>query len=287
MRLAYVTAGDVGAGHLARGVAIKRALARRGYAGELAMLGPALPYPAASARREYRAVRIAREELEDPLRAKDSALAHALAELRPELLLVDLFWAPLRYVLPLPGCEAWLLARICPPPWFAGPPKAPFEPAHYARVIGIEPDAHPAVREHIEPIVIANPDERRPRGALRARLGLAEGEPLHAVVHAGARGEREELERDARARHPAPRVLDLFEASALFPLAEWLSDVDSLTAAAGYNTYWEAKWLGYADRARFRSFPRRIDAQAKRVATGSSHVMRENGADVLARWIAP
>jgi AraC-like DNA-binding protein len=41
-------------------------------------------------------------------------LARALDAFRADLLIVDLFWAPLRWI-PLPGVERWLLARLQQP----------------------------------------------------------------------------------------------------------------------------------------------------------------------------
>jgi hypothetical protein len=47
MRIAYVTGGTVGAGHLVRGVAVGRALGRAGIDATYRMFGPALPFPVA------------------------------------------------------------------------------------------------------------------------------------------------------------------------------------------------------------------------------------------------
>jgi hypothetical protein len=54
---------------------------------------------------------------------------------------------------------------------------------------------------------------------------------------------------------------------------------------AGYNAYWESKWLGFHHRCFFTPFPRPIDDQAWRVRECADHWPRENGADTLARWI--
>src|SRR5262249_30771145 len=155
MRIAYFTGGNVGAGHLVRGIAIERALRRRGFAGDYRAFGPALPYPAA-AETGYTALTVVEEELRDPARARTSEVAAALEASRPDLLVVDMFWAPLRHLLPLPGCESWLLARVCPRGWFVGPPDTRFEPRQFRRVVAIEPFRHPALRESVDPVVVAN-----------------------------------------------------------------------------------------------------------------------------------
>jgi hypothetical protein len=275
-RVAYFTAGTVGAGHFVRGAAIARALRRAGAAVAYRMFGPPLDFPAVRGH-EYRPIAIDAAALIDPARAKESALAAALADFAPDLLLIDLFWAPLRHILPLAGCEAWLLLRKTPPEWFRGPARAPFEPRQFARMIAIEPIESPA-KDRIDPIVIANREEMKPRGALRAKLGVAEDERLTAIVHAGKQDELAALRGEGR-------VFDLRNEHALFPLAEWIDDADTIISAAGYNTFWEARWLGYATKMRLVPLARRIDDQAWRAQLASSITLRENGADTLARWI--
>lgn len=104
------------------------------------------------------------------------------------------------------------------------------------------------------------------------------------VVHAGLADERPGLVA-AAAGSGETAVLSLFEREALFPAAEWLPGADAVVSGAGYNAFWEARWLGYADRATFVPLPRRIDDQARRLAECRRHPMRVNGADRLAGWI--
>jgi hypothetical protein len=280
MRVAYFTAGTVGAGHLVRGLAMGRALRRRGFAGEYRAFGPATPYPVAAGH-QHCALAIRETELRDPARAGASEVASALCEFRPDLLLVDLFWAPLRHVLPLDGCECWLLVRTCPRAWFTGPPDTRFEPRQYRRVIAIEPFRHAAIRESVDPVVVCNPDECRPPTALRERLGVPAERRLVVASHAGVAGELDALARDATVVR-----LDLFDEQALFPAAEWLGGADEVLTGGGYNAFWEARWLGYAPRTRFTPFARTIDDQAWRLTNCATYPMRTNGADTLAATIA-
>jgi hypothetical protein len=284
MRVAYFTAGTVGAGHLVRGVAIGRALGRRGFTGDYAMFGPPLPFPVAG-RTAYRATPVVEEEVRDRTRAPETEVARALAAFAPDLLLVDMFWGPLRHILPLAGCECWLLVRTCPRTWFRGPRDTPFEPSQFRRMVAIEPFRHALLRERIDPVVVCNPDECRPPDALRERLGHAREVPLVVVTHAGLRGELEKIE-EAAAGEPLARF-DLFGPDAPFPIAEWLSGADRVHSGAGYNSFWEARWLGYAARTRFTPFARKIDDQTWRLATCRGYAMQENGADALASWILP
>lgn len=249
------------------------------------MFGPSVRFPAAvSAARDWEEVAIVEHDLLDPERARSSSLRRALEEFAPDVLVADMFWAPLANVLPLPRCEAWLLLRAMHPRWLAGPPGMPFDPSRYARVLAIEPAVRAdVVGERIDPVVLVNHDETKPRGALRERFGIARDRRMVAVVHAGIAGEASSFT-PAVAAAETLIELDLHASDALFPVAAWLGDCDAIHASAGYNTFWEAHWLGYADRTAFVPFARRNDDPFARTKA-RGHVMRANGADTLARMI--
>jgi hypothetical protein len=297
-RVVYFTAGTTGAGHLARAFAIERALARAGSKASFTTIGPPSTLRLGGRASDH-AVTIDPLALSVAARAEGSALARLLRDLSPEVLLVDLFWAPLRHLLPLPGCEAWLLVRRAPAKWFVGPPGLPFDRGAFARVVGIEPglDEAPA-SETIAPIVALNPDELRPDRALHEALGVARGEDLHVIHQAGEPHEWRSL-LQTRAERPvhvfapglaagdgaAPGGVHLHDGEGFFPLAQWLSGAATITCGAGYNAFWEARWLGHARRTTFVPFRRNIDDQAWRLRACAEHVPRDNGADVLARWL--
>ena len=296
VRIAFFTAGTTGAGHVVRGLAIERALQRAGAHHDYALFAPRVPLRL-PARDCIRTVTIDHRELVGRARAAESELAQALREYAPDVLVVDLFWAPLRNILPLPACEAWLLVRSVPHEWFIGPPGHPYERSLFDRVIAIEPGAGLGhEHETIDPIVIANPDEMRPKGALRAALGLREGERLSVLSQVGKPGELAKLAdlrepqhaftfpgADGELPNDLPTGVRVHDGTAFFPLAEWLDDADAIVSGAGYNAFWESHWLGYADRARFVPFARTIDDTTWRMRTCTGHVPLANGADEIAR----
>jgi hypothetical protein len=283
MRIAYFTAGTVGAGHLVRALSIHRGLRRAGFHGEFRAFGPDIPFPATDGG-PYESITVDAEELTNPFTAPDSHLASRLDEFRPDLLLVDMFWAPVMYLLPLKDCEHWLLVRRCPEIWLEGNESVPFDSTPYDRIIGIEPMERPEFTHQLEPIVICNPNECRPRSALRDRYHIADENHLTIVAHAGVPGEIDEIIVDAVVGTTTVNF-DARAPSALFPLAEWLTGADVICTGAGYNSFWEAKWLGYHDRTRFTAFDRHIDDQEWRLKQCADYTPRENGADQLARWI--
>jgi hypothetical protein len=283
LRIAYVTAGTIGLGHIVPAEAVRRGLLRSGNKAEFRVFGP--PSDFASARLpHFTPIEIDAEEVTDPFRAPESPLAHALNEYRPDLLLAETFWAPLLYLLPIADCPAWLLLRKVPPVWLTGTDEVPFRSEIWDRIISIEPCFEdPVFTDYVDPLVVCNRDELRPSGSLRTRWAVDDGKTLVVVAQAGEPGEVDRIAVEAGPAHVV-RV-DGRSAAHPFPLAEWLGDADRIYSGAGYSAYWESKWLGWFDRTVFTPFPRPIDDQEWRLRECATYTPRENGADQLARWI--
>lgn len=286
MRIAYFTAGGTGAGHLTRGLAIGNALRRASVRCEYVVLSATTAF--AQARAEgVRELSVVQDELEDEARAKESELARALDAFDPDLLLVDMYWAPLHHLLPRGRCEAWLLLRWVPPPWLRSTGRIDFDPRKYARTITIEPMARVDGAEAIEPIVVCNRDEMHAPEVLRARLSVADDARLILVLQAGRRGEAGSLAMDVKRRDARDIIVtsDMYDPGALFPIAPYLAGADRIYGGVGYNLFWETRWLGLSARAELYPFDRTIDDQLRRLTGHHAHAMRENGADALVRII--
>ncbi len=285
MRVAFFTAGTHGAGHLVRGVALHRALLRRGAQVDYRLFSPPSPF-ARIAEGVHHPVAVDAAELRVPERARTSALAKALADFAPDLLIVDLFWVPLVFV-PV-TCPTWLLLRSVPAWWLVGPKESRFDPARYQRVFAIEPAPGLGAFESLPPVVVANRHEARSRADLCALVGADPARPLHLTVRAGLPSDAEPLDAVAPRAGAQPRALDLSRSDAPFPLAPWLAGLapgDVLVAAPGYNTFWEAQWLGFAPRVQWVPITRTLDDAAWRAGVSAPAAWAENGADVLARRI--
>jgi hypothetical protein len=280
IRVAYVTGGTVGAGHVVRGLALQNALSRAGFRGAYAMFGPPLAYSLLSTP-AYRETPMCAQDFKSAPKAESAPLTSRLLEFRPDLLIVDLFWGIGRHLLPLLRCESWLLVRSCPPSWLRGHGSAIFYPQLYSAIIRIEPCYCPVAHLSVDPVIIVNPNECKPTGALRSRLGSSNPR-LSIVLHTGSPDEHATLNRVA----PDEAVrLELDRDSGIFPAAQWLCDASEVYCSGGYNAFWESRWLGYSDRTRFVPFPRRIDNQAWRVEFCRNTPVRTNGADTIAHWI--
>lgn len=286
-RVAYFTAGTVGAGHEVRGEAILRALERVGFRGSWRAFAPPSPFALGLATGRETVVVQGDPALADPERAAASALGRALLGWAPDLLVVDMFWAPVRHLLARLSCPAWLLVRACPPVWLQGRGDVRFDAGAWERIVEIEPLNLSQATHRLDPIVIINPDECLPAPALHQQLGVSSSCSLTVVSHAGRLGELEVLQHVANERaEPNQTIVTLdLHRQGLFPAARWLGAAHRIIGGAGYNTFWEARWLGWSDRAVLIPFDRTIDRQRLRVEVLGDHRPKTNGADVMAQWI--
>ncbi len=260
-------------------MAVERGLARAGYEGEILALGPRSSVPASLLPDWWVETTIDAKAHVDPLQAFSTKTAGVLLDFKPDFVLVDQFWMPLVRILPKLDCEAWLMLRWCPPIWLEGPAEVPFQAEQYSRILADEPFDLPAITHEIDPTVICNPEQMHPPEALREYCGVREGQKLILAMQAGVEGELNDIAQTIDGVFFSPS----FERDPdLFPFAPWLLGADEIHTGAGYNAFWESRWLGVFDRTVFHPFKRPIDNQFWRVERCSSHPVEENGADVLA-----
>jgi len=282
VRVTFFTAGSHGAGHVVRACALQRALVRAGATDvTLTVVAPSSPFLRLVGD-AARPVVIDSEALRTPAGAVASDVARAIADSAPDLVVIDVFWVPLAFV-PLP-CPAWLLLRSVPPAWLVGPKEARFDASRYQRVFAIEPAPMLERFEQLDPIVVVDASERGTRADLARACGgdVPGGAPLQVIVQGGLAADVEVLTTAARATRPGPwHHLDLHDAHAPFPVAPLLTAADAVVAAPGYNTFWESRLLGFADRTTWVPIRRAIDDAAWRAGLPADVRPRGNGADTL------
>lgn len=270
-QILYVTAGTHGAGHVARGVALGRALDATGAAHVYRIVAPPGPF-GSIAGAWFTPVEIDPRALASPSSAATSALATAIVGATPDVIVIDLFWAPLYHIaLPAP---AWLLLRSVPPVWLEGPAQARFDAAKYAHILAIEPAPGLDRFERWPAIVCAATDGvTYRRDVLCDRLGCWPGRPLRLRVQSGVEGDAPLLLNEALARWGEPGTAVTLDLQPdLFPLGPWLATLepdDAIVAGAGYNLFWETRRYAVSARVHWVPLPRRIDAQGDRVAFGA------------------
>jgi hypothetical protein len=224
--------------------------------------------------------------------ADTSDLAMKLRALAPDLLLVDLFWVPIsRMNLAMP---TWLLLRSVPPVWLVGPREARFDAGRFERILAMEPAPALERFEYLGPVVYW--DEKRAVGCERIELsaatGTTAGEPIRLLMRAGQDSDATELDARAGELGGAWARMTLGDSNALFPVSHWLRSLqagDEVICGAGFNAFWEAQILGYAQHVRWVPLPRKIDDQGWRASLARTQwgvpVGVENGADKLAEMV--
>lgn len=282
--IVYVTAGTHGAGHLARGVALGRALAATGRPHRYTLLAPEGPH-CFIGDPWWSPVVVDPSQLARPETAATSALATSLLAARPDVVVVDLFWVPLFYI-PI-AAPVWLLLRSVPEVWLKGPPQAQFDAHKYAHILAIEPAPGLEGFERWPAVVCPPlPGTVYSRDALCWRLGVDPRAPLRLRARAGIPDDDAVLGDAAVAQwgHPGQEVT-LEGNPELFPLGPWLASLeagDEVVAGAGYNLFWEARANRVTARVHWIPLRRRIDAQHARVAFGAAPYPTD-GAQMLAQ----
>mgnify|MGYP002620200435 CR=1 FL=1 len=296
-RVAFLCVAPTGAGHLSRAGAVRRALARAGAPVELRAFGP--PLPPALAQPWWIGTPILPSDVRPPERLARSELGRAVSAWEPDLVIVDVYWMAVQALVRSLQLPAWLLLRRVPPGWLRGTPAVPFADDAWERVITIEPDACPGGYDAIDPVVLVNPDECLTAPEVHAALQVPAGHRLELVTHAGIPGELAQL-----LSRPTPDGPNLWHREILgvhdgvlpqrqtagawratWPAAQLYPAADRIVCGAGYNTFWETRWLGCTERTTVHPFPRSTDDQAWRLQRCHGHVPTNNGADTLAQLL--
>lgn len=220
---------------------------------------------------------------------RDSSLYRALADVRPDILVVDLNWPHLDAFIRYLPCRKVFLTRLIDSGTFrfrtAGRELA-FRPEDYDLLFRTEPGFDlPFPSESLEPIIIRNRDEILPREDARADLGLAPEDRACLFAFNGKEGEGAEAWRSfSYLEEEGWKVIrsDNREGG-LFPAVDWFNAFDLVVCGAGYNAFWEARY--FRKQAFFVPFPRLFEDVKRRIALCSDYEFEENGADQLVRRI--
>ena len=155
----------------------------------------------------------------------------------------------------------------------------------YDRVFAIEPFDPPFPAEHLNPILLRNPDEILPREEAAARLGIDPDRQTAFIALNGRPGEFEDLKKTYSYLEDEYQVVYSSNYhGGIFPAVDYYNAFDFIVCGAGYSQFWEAIYLD--KEALFVPQPRRFESQAWRVENCQNYRFTENGADQLARIIA-
>lgn len=270
-----------------RGLALAAALKRAGLSHEYLMLSPETPFIDLARRFGVAcsALPLEGEEELGPAGYRASALFAAIESFKPDVLVVDVFWAALdAFIRDLP-CRKVLLSIQMDPSFYNVTTRNNefvFRPEDYDLRLRTEPGyTTPFDARDINPIVIRNRDEIKSRKDARADFALAEDERACLFAFNGEIGE------GAAAWKSFSYLQDEGWAvvrshnreGGLFPAVDWFEAFDLLVCGAGYSAFWETRW--FRKDAFYVSFPRHFENQERRPALFSDYEFEINGADEL------
>lgn len=224
-----------------------------------------------------------------PDRYQESKLYQSIVLYRPDVLVVDINWAHLdAFLRDLPCKKVFLTRQIDPRTFrFRTPDRElVFRPEDWDLVLRTEPGFDlPFPSESVEPLVIRNRDEILSAEAARADLGLASEDRSCLFAFNGKIGEGAEAWKSFSYLEDEGWTVVRSDnrEGGLFPAMDWYNAFDLVVCGAGYNQFWEARYL--RKEAFFVPFPRRFEDQARRIALCSDYEFEENGADQVVRRI--
>jgi hypothetical protein len=225
------------------------------------------------------------EEALGPFGYKTSALFAAIETFKPDILVVDAFWAPLdAFIRELP-CRKILLTFQMHPSFYQVKTltnEYTFRPEDYDLRLRTEPGYTTSFdAREINPIVIRNRDEIKSRKDARADFALAEDERACLFAFNGEIGEGAEAWKSFSYLQDEgwAVIRSNNREGGLFPAVDWFEAFDLLVCGAGYSAFWETRW--FRKDAFFVSFPRRFEDQERRPALFSDYEFETNGADEL------
>jgi hypothetical protein len=287
MRILFYAGSVTGSGHIVRGLALAAALKRAGLPHEYMILS--LETPFVELARRFGVVLsvlpLEDEEALGPSGYSGSALFAAMESFKPDILVVDVFWAGLdAFIRDLP-CRKVLLSIQMDPSFYnvtTRNNKFVFRPGDYDLRLRTEPGySTPFDAREINPIVIRNRDEIKSRKDARADFALADDERACLFAFNGVTGEGTEAWKSfSYLQDEGWAVIRSHNREGgLFPAVDWFEAFDLLVCGAGYSAFWETRW--FRKDAFYVSFPRIFENQERRPALFSDYEFETNGADEL------
>ena len=215
---------------------------------------------------------------------KSSILFKTFMDLKPDVLLVDLLWFPLYYLINDLPFRKILLSRQVEDEFFSistPDAKLVFRPEDFDFIFAIEPFKNCIKMDSINPIVIRNRDEILSREEALNKLGLDDTSKSCLVAYNGHPGDFKKVKKTYSYLEDEcyQVVYTTNYEGGIFPVVDYFNAFDLIICGAGYNSFWEAIYFNkeavfVPTRAMFESGERRVDECQE-------YTFVENGADQL------
>ncbi|MBN2041126.1 MAG: hypothetical protein JW864_13870 [Spirochaetes bacterium] len=284
MKIVYFTSGITGSGRIVRGISIGNALKRKHVSCEYTIISSSQFGHLAC---DFRHIELPVEE--DTAHLKDtyqqSILYKTIAELDPDILVIDLLWFPLYHFLDCFKFKKIFLHSQAGDNYFditiAGDRRL-FRLEDYDRIVRCEPLPATLEAEEINPLVIRNKNEILDRDEAVQKLGVKSNGPLCLFAFNGKPGEFEEIKNKYSYLEDAGYTMlysTNYSCKSFFPVADYFNAFDFIISGAGYNSFWE---MIYFDKdGVFIPVKRQFENQYWRIQNCQEYYFEENGADQL------
>ncbi len=292
MRVVYYTSGITGSGRVVRGIAIANAFARKNIPCTFTILHSSRFGFLADGFANQIEIPLEDERAHSAEKYESSSLYRTLAELDPDVLIVDLVWFTLHNFIRSLRCKKiFLLTQIADKRFFSinvsdGP--LVFEPVRFDLLVQAEPLPVDIGARIINPIILRNRDEILPRERAIDGLGLDPAGDVSNCLFAynGEPGEYTFIKNKyAYLEEAGYRMLysTNYAGRGHFPIVDYFNAFDFIVSGVGYNAFWE---IVYFDKeAAFEPVKRRFEDQSWRVRECQEYYFDANGADQLADMI--
>ncbi|MDY6934606.1 MAG: hypothetical protein SVZ03_10355 [Spirochaetota bacterium] len=286
MKIVYYTSGLTGWGRVVIGISIGNALKRRGIADEYTILSNSSPPFIAD---YYRHIEIPLED-EEALSEKNchtSILYRTMMEINPDVMLFDLIWFTTYHFIREFPCKKIFLCHQVSDVFFSMhlPDKELiFNPAHYDRVLAIEPFMSAIKMDSINPIVIRNREEILTKRDALERLNITGDEKVCLFSFNSDTDEFDRIKEKYSYLKDYYKMIYTFDyTDGLFPEVDYFNAIDFIICGGGYNQFWEAVYFN--KEAVFEAVPLVFESHSRRIRECQEYYFEENGADQLVEII--
>ncbi|MBA7694803.1 hypothetical protein ES703_103416 [subsurface metagenome] len=285
VKIIYYTSGVTGSGRVVRGISIGNALSRKCARVDFTILSSS-PFAHLADHFGFTHHEIPVED-EDKLTKTayhDSELFQTLISLNSDLLLVDLLWFPVYYLIEKLTCKKIFLWQRMDERFFTislQDGTISFNPKPYDLVLAIEPFKDSGPDRQINPLIIRNRDEVLTRQQAIKELKLDENQQNCLLAYNGHPGDFDRVKkRYSYLSDVGYRMVTTTNyKEGLFPVVDYFNAFDLIICGASYNSFWEV--IYFDKEAIFVPTRTRFVSCERLIREYREYSFDENGADQL------